>query len=360
MVQSAESVDLEEIKNRLITESLNSETRVSTISLIDKSGELKQYSRFYSTRRFFPNHYTSRAKGRAASEISTSGDVCYFTNYFNRLPRSFKTIVDIALDGLDTDTAQQYDVIKTEGFGAVLEKRANDAQEETGLYIFAEFDTSLVSLSDVYAQPTGTANFMDPWSGPAIDISVTPRTPAQKNSFISYTEKSLDSIIDYFGYNVSWNDFVRDANGGLDLSDNRKLSVDVTVIFTPGFDSTVQSQESASFFGSALELADFLGSLISQKFHDFAEVDKCALEYYKPTLVTSHQLVIPSGLNAGVTQETQFLLIPGLPSEFNALNSDTLGDIKTAKVVRLKEHEAVIRVTDDENINLTGYSVVPL
>lgn len=77
-------------------------------------------------------------------------------------------------------------------------------------------------------------------------------------------------------------------------------------------------------------------------------------------LVTSNQLVVPSGLNAGVTQETQFLILPGLPSEVNALNSDTLDNIKTAKVVSLRKHDTVIRVTDEENINLTGYSVVPL
>src|SRR6056300_1583179 len=83
MVQSAESVNLEEIKNRLITESLNSETRVSTVSLIDKSGELKQYSRFYSTRKFFPNHYASSASDKAASDTNANGDACYLTKYFN-------------------------------------------------------------------------------------------------------------------------------------------------------------------------------------------------------------------------------------------------------------------------------------
>ena len=100
--------------------------------------------------------------------------------------------------------------------------------------------------------------------------------------------------------------------------------------------------------------------MISRKFGDFAKSDRCALEFYQPKLVLSNQLAVSSGINAGVTQTTQFLLLPGLPSEVNVLNSDTLGSIRTAEVVSLKEHETVIRVTGDENINLTGYSVVPL
>ncbi len=359
-VQSAESIDLEEIKRQLITESLNSETRVSTVSLIDKSGELKQYSRFYSTRKFFPNHYASSASDKAASDTNANGDACYLTKYFNRLPRSFKTFVDIDLNGLNSNSAQQYDVVKTERFGEALEESANDSQDETGLYVFAEFDISLVPLSDSYAQPIGIENLMETWSGPVINILVTPRVPAQKNALIGYAENSLNSITDYFGYNVSLNIFDRVYNDGFNFSDNGKLSADVTVTFTPDFDSNVQSQESARFSGSALELAEFLGSIISRKFHEFAEIDKCVLEYYKPMLVTSNQLVVPSGLSAGVTQETQFLILPGLPSEVNALNSDTLDNIKTAKVVSLRKHDTVIRVTDEENINLTGYSVVPL
>lgn len=77
-------------------------------------------------------------------------------------------------------------------------------------------------------------------------------------------------------------------------------------------------------------------------------------------MVTTNQLIVPSGLNAGVTQETQFLLLPGLPSEANALNSDILDNIKVASVFSLQEHETVIRVIDEENINLTGFSVIPL
>jgi hypothetical protein len=128
----------------------------------------------------------------------------------------------------------------------------------------------------------------------------------------------------------------------------------------PDFDSTLESRESRRFSGNALELAEFLGGMVSRKFLDYAELDKCALEYYKPKMVTTNQLIVPSGLNAGVTQETQFLLLPGLPSEANALNSDILDNIKVASVFSLREHETVIRVIDEENINLTGFSVIPL
>ena len=44
-----------------------------------------------------------------------------------------------------------------------------------------------------------------------------------------------------------------------------------------------------------------------------------ALEFYKPKLVLSNQLAVSSDANAGVTQTTQFLLLPGLPSEVNVL-----------------------------------------
>ena len=66
------------------------------------------------------------------------------------------------------------------------------------------------------------------------------------------------------------------------------------------------------------------------------------IKFYKPKLVLSNQLAVSSGLNAGVTQTTQFLLLPGLPSEVNVLNSDTLDSIRTAEFISLKEHETNI------------------
>ena len=71
-LQSAETAKLEEIKSQLISESLNSETRVSTVSSIDESGGLKQYSRFYSARQFYPNRYFTGAFAETASMASTT------------------------------------------------------------------------------------------------------------------------------------------------------------------------------------------------------------------------------------------------------------------------------------------------
>jgi hypothetical protein len=360
LVHAAELVDLEEIKSRLITESLDSETRVSTVSMIDRSGELKQYSRFYSTRQFSPNRYTAAAIDREEPDAEALSDSCRLTSYFPRLPRSFKTSVDLDLNGLSSNDAQQYGVINTESFFAALEERANEAQDESGLYTFSDFGNGLIPLSDLYTRPAGTAVFTDTWSGPAIHISVTPRISDDGNLLINYVENSVNSLTRYVGYDVSLDVFESLPDRVSGLWDSGRLSADITVTFMPDFDSTLESRESRRFSGNALELAEFLGGMVSRKFLDYAELDKCALEYYKPKMVTTNQLIVPSGLNAGVTQETQFLLLPGLPSEANALNSDILDNIKVASVFSLQEHETVIRVIDEENINLTGFSVIPL
>lgn len=359
-LQSAETAKLEEIKSQLISESLHSETRVSTVSSIDESGGLKQYSRFYSARQFYPNRYFTGAFVETASMASTNAASCYLTSYFRRLPRSFKTIVDLDLSGLTSKNAQQYDVVNKEDFVAALVERANDLKNETGLYAFAEYDSRLVSLSDSYTQPAGMATVSDSWSGSNIHILLTPQISTDRSNLVRYAENSLNSLTNYIGYDISFDMFERFPTGLLHLSDSGRLAVDVTITFTTDFDTNLESQESQSFSGNAVELAKLVGDIISRKFRDFAESDKCALEFYKPKLVLSNQLAVSSGLNAGVTQATQFLLLPGLPSEVNALNSDTLDSIRTAEVVSLKEHETVIRVTGDENINLTGYSVVPL
>lgn len=359
-MHAAELVDLEEIKSRLITESLDSETRVSTVSMIDRSGELKQYSRFYSTRQFSPNRYTAAAIDKEEPDAEALSDSCRLTSYFPRLPRSFKTSVDLDLNGLSSNDAQQYGVINTESFFAALEERANEAQDESGLYTFSDFGNGLIPLSDLYTRPAGTAVFTDTWSGPAIHISVTPRISDDGNLLINYVENSINSLTRYVGYDVSLDVFESLPDRVSGLWDSGRLSADITVTFMPDFDSTLESRESRRFSGNALELAEFLGGMVSRKFLDYAELDKCALEYYKPKMVTTNQLIVPSGLNAGVTQETQFLLLPGLPSEANALNSDILDNIKVASVFSLQEHETVIRVIDEENINLTGFSVIPL
>jgi hypothetical protein len=360
LVHAAELVDLEEIKSRLITESLDSETRVSTVSMIDRNGELKQYSRFYSTRQFSPNRYAAVAIDKKEPDAEALNDSCRLTSYFRRLPRSFKTSVDLDLNGLSSNDAQQYGVINTESFFSALEERANEAQDESGLYTFSDFGNGLIPLSDLYTRPAGTAALTDTWSGPAIHISVTPRISDDGNLLINYVENSVNSLTRYVGYDVSLAVFESLSDRVLDLWDSGTLSADITVTFMPDFDSTLESRESRRFSGNALELAEFLGGMVRRKFLDYAEFDKCALEYYKPKMVTTNQLIVPSGLNAGVTQETQFLLLPGLPSEANALNSDILDNIKVASVFSLQEHETVIRVIDEENINLTGFSVIPL
>ncbi len=359
-LQSAETAKLEEIKSQLISESLNSETRVSTVSSIDESGGLKQYSRFYSARQFYPNRYFTGAFDETASVASANGASCYLTSYFRRLPRSFKTIVDLDLSGQTSKNAQQFDVVNKEDFVAALVEKANDLKNETGLYAFAEDNSRLVPLSDSYTQPAGMATVADSWSGSKINILLTPRISTDRSKLVTYAENSLNSLTNYIGYDISFGMFERFPAGLLHLSDSGRLSVDVTITFTTDFDTNLESQESQSFSGNAAELAELVGDMISRKFGDFAESDRCALEFYKPKLVLSNQLAVSSGLNAGVTQTTQFLLLPGLPSEVNVLNSDTLDSIRTAEVVSLKEHETVIRVTGDENINLTGYSVVPL
>ena len=360
LVHAAELVDLEEIKNRLITESLDSETRVSTVSMIDRSGELKQYSRFYSTRQFSPNRYTAAVRDKEEPDAEALSDSCRLTSYFRRLPRSFKTSVDLNLNGLSSNDAQQYGVINTESFFSALEERANEAQDESGLYTFTDFGNGFIPLSDLYTRPAGTAAFTDTWSGPAIHISVTPRISDDGNLLINYVENSVNTLTRYVGYDVPFGVFENLSDRVSGLWDSGRLSADITVTFMPDFDSTLESRESRRFSGNALELAEFLGGMIGRKFLDYAELDSCALEYYKPKMVTTNQLIVPSGLNAGVTQETQFLLLPGLPGEANALNSDTLDNIKVASVFSLKEHETIIRVIDDENINLTGFSVIPL
>lgn len=357
---SAELADLEEIKNRLISESLDSETRVSTISLIDRSGELKQYSRFYSTRQFSSDRYSTAAIGKTAPDAEAYGDSCHITSQFRRLPRSFKTSLDLDRKGLNSKSAQLYDVIGTESFIAAFEESANEAREKSGLYTFAEFGNGLVPLSDLYTRQGGTAVFVDTWSGPSIHISVAPRISDGGNLLINHVENSVNSLTRYVGYDVSFGVFESLSDGVSGLLGGGRLSADITVTFMPDFDSTRETRESQRFSGNALELAEFLGGIISRKFLDYAELDKCALEYYKPELVTTNQLIVPSGLSAGVTQETEFLLLPGLPNEAHALNSDTLDNIKIARVFSLKEHETVIIVTDEEKINLTGYSVVPL
>lgn len=359
-MHSAELADLEEIKNRLISESLDSETRVSTISLIDRSGELKQYSRFYSTRQFSSDRYSTAAIDKTASDAEAYGDSCHITSQFRRLPRSFKTSLDLDLKGLNSKSAQLYDVIDTESFVAAFEGSANEAREKSGLYTFAEFGNGLIPLSDLYTRQGGTVVFVDTWSGPSIHISVAPRISDGGNLLINHVENSVNSLTRYAGYDMSFGVFESLSDGVSSLFGGGELSADITVTFMPDFDSTRETRESQRFSGNALELAEFLGGIISRKFLDYAELDKCALEYYKPKLVTTNQLIVPSGLSAGVTQETEFLLLPGLPNEAHALDSDTLDNIIIARVFSLKEHETVIIVTDEEKINLTGYSVVPL
>ena len=238
LVHAAELVDLEEIKNRLITESLDSETRVSTVSMIDRSGELKQFSRFYSTRQFSPNRYTVALIDGEEPDAKAPSESCRLTSYFRRLPRSFKTSVDLDLNGLSSNDAQQYGVINTESFFSALEERANEAQDESGLYTFTDFGNGLIPLSDLYTRQAGSAAFTDAWSGPAIHILATPRISDDGNLLINYVENSVNTLTRYVGYDVSFGVFESLSDRVSGLWGSGRLTADITVTFMPDFDST--------------------------------------------------------------------------------------------------------------------------
>lgn len=401
--QTVGAIDLQDIKDQLIEESLNSVVEVRTLSLLNSEGELKQFSRFYSGRQFqspysqgnslgqelppseVENINDSRSRVRftssaipisvaqklqptysdfnsqtqvALSSGNASNSDCEITNNFTFLPRGF--VSNFSFDFSDKSQPGSH-VLETQQELIIDEFMTviNAQVDENGLYLYRED----VINPFPYASPQLVAsNSLD---RSTIDIEIKLIEVKNRDQGLAdWVDAPLkvvgNTLGNYFGHNLNLAP-MRQLQNRVYAQNNDEFSAELHIASNPNF--LPQSQdlsERTLFSGTVNELVDFLSSLVTKQFEYYRDSHRCEMEYFVAYRNELDDMLIPVGTFSGINNSSKFILMPSKPSHQQVLNEDYIDLIRLAETVRVDEHATTLQVVGDLELDITGYAVIPL
>ena len=402
--QGVDDVNLQEIKDQLIEESLNTVVEVRTLSLLNEEGELKQFSRFYSGRQFqspysqlnnesqesvrtevkAPDVRSNRVAFTSSAiplgiarklpqspntQLNSEGQelafldgadtsACEITNNFRFLPRGFQANIGFDFSsktqpGPHVLDSQQEQII--DEFTAAINRQVN----ESGMYLYR--DTA--SNPFPYAQtrsPGGSAGVSSVLN---IDIKLI-EAQNEDGTFSDIIDVPVNfvgnAVGQYFGHDLNLMPLRRLKNV-VKAQNNAEFSAEVRIAFYPNFLTEMQEvSERALFSGTTSELINLLIGLVTNQFEYYRESHRCEMEYFVAYQDAFDGMLIPVGRYSGVNNSSKFLLMPSRPSHEQILNEDYMNLIRLAEVVKVDQHFTALQVVDDAGFDITGYSVIPL